>query len=78
MTDPAHPLSSEESAAWVRLIAVAQLLPVALDAQLQRDDGLTHFEYVALMALAGGYGLWMEHSTSPARTEARVVAQQAS
>jgi DNA-binding MarR family transcriptional regulator len=44
-------LSTEESAAWVRLIALAELLPGALDAQLLRDAGLTHFEYGVLMAL---------------------------
>ena len=30
-------LSTEESAAWVRLVALAELLPGALDAQLLRD-----------------------------------------
>jgi DNA-binding MarR family transcriptional regulator len=44
-------LSTEESAAWVRLVALAELLPGALDAQLLRDAGLTHFEYGVLMAL---------------------------
>lgn len=53
MTDPTPWLSPEESAAWVRLVAVAELLPSALDAQLGADVGLTHFEYVALMSLAG-------------------------
>lgn len=52
MTDTTEWLSAEESAAWVRLVAVAELLPTALDAQLGADVGLTHFEYVALMVLA--------------------------
>ena len=52
MTNEPQQLTTEESAAWVRLVALAELLPVALDAQLQRDDGITHFEYVALMSLA--------------------------
>ncbi|UOE44201.1 MarR family winged helix-turn-helix transcriptional regulator [Agromyces larvae] len=51
MTDTTW-LTPEESAAWVRLIAVAELLPVALDAQLGADAGLTHFEYLALGSLA--------------------------
>ena len=45
-------LTTEESAAWVRLVALAELLPSALDAQLAADVGLTHFEYVTLMVLA--------------------------
>jgi len=45
-------LTEAESAAWVRLVAVAELLPAALDAQLGADAGLTHFEYQTLMALA--------------------------
>ncbi|WP_350347554.1 MarR family transcriptional regulator [Agromyces sp. G08B096] len=53
MSDPTRWLSDEESAAWVRLVAVAELLPTALDAQLGADAGLTHFEYLALMSLAG-------------------------
>lgn len=52
MTDDTRWLAPEESAAWVRLVAVAELLPGALDAQLLRDAGLTHFEYAALMAIA--------------------------
>lgn len=53
MTDTTDWLSAEESAAWVRLVAVAELLPTALDAQLGAEVGLTHFEYVTLMSLAG-------------------------
>jgi DNA-binding MarR family transcriptional regulator len=70
MTDTSQPLRAEESAAWVRLIAVAQLLPVALDAQLQRDHGLTHFEYVALMALADVPDRTMRMTELASRTNA--------
>ncbi|AMB60517.1 MarR family transcriptional regulator [Microterricola viridarii] len=45
-------MSGEEAAAWQRLIAVVELLPPVLDAQLLRDVKLTHFEYVTLMVLA--------------------------
>lgn len=44
-------MNDQESAAWLGLITVAQLLPTALDAQLQRDAQLTHFEFIALTAL---------------------------
>src|SRR4051812_40526190 len=39
-------------AAWVRLAAVLQLLPAALDAQLRRDAQLTHFDYYVLAMLS--------------------------
>lgn len=45
-------MTAAEEAAWVRLIAVTELLPGALDAQLLRDARLTHFEYRVLMVLA--------------------------
>jgi DNA-binding MarR family transcriptional regulator len=45
-------LSEEERAAWLRLVAVVELLPGALDAQLRADSGLTHFEYLALAMLS--------------------------
>lgn len=45
-------LDAEERAAWVRLAAVAELLPAALDAQLRRDADLTHFEYWVLSMLS--------------------------
>ena len=63
-------LNTEESAAWVRLIALAELLPGALDAQLLRDAGLTHFEYVALMALAEAPDRTMRMTELAARTNA--------
>ncbi|GAA1778673.1 MarR family winged helix-turn-helix transcriptional regulator [Agromyces lapidis] len=70
MADETHWLSPEESAAWVRLIAVAELLPGALDAQLLRDAGLTHFEYVALMALADAPDRTMRMTELASRTNA--------
>jgi DNA-binding MarR family transcriptional regulator len=45
-------LSPEERAAWVRLIAVLELLPGVLDSQLRRDAGLTHFDYGVLARLS--------------------------
>jgi DNA-binding MarR family transcriptional regulator len=63
-------LSTEESAAWVRLVALAELLPTTLDAQLLRDAGLTHFEYGALMALAGAPDRTMRMTELAARTNA--------
>ena len=45
-------LTKEELAAWVRVVAVLELLPGALDSQLRRDAGLTNFEYYVLAMLS--------------------------
>jgi DNA-binding MarR family transcriptional regulator len=45
-------LTDDELAAWVRLVAVVELLPGVLDGQLRRDSGLTHFEYFVLAMLS--------------------------
>lgn len=45
-------LSDDEQRAWRRLAAVAMMLPSALEAQLQRDAGLTHFGYWVLAMLS--------------------------
>jgi DNA-binding MarR family transcriptional regulator len=59
---PAHPgsgtdaeppwLSDDERDAWIRLVGVFIKLPAALDAQLQRDAGISHFEYMVLSRLS--------------------------
>lgn len=45
-------LTDDERAAWVRLVAIVELLPGALDAQLRKESGLTHFEYFTLAMLS--------------------------
>ncbi len=45
-------LDPDERAAWLRLVAVVELLPGVLDAQLRRASQLTHFEYLVLAMLA--------------------------
>jgi DNA-binding MarR family transcriptional regulator len=40
-----------ESAAWLGLVTMLELVPPSLDAQLQRDAGLTHFEFMVLSLL---------------------------
>ncbi len=54
MTDPDVPgeLTPAELETWAALATVLEWLPAALDAQLQRDAQLTHFEYGVLYALA--------------------------
>lgn len=51
MTFQVPRMDERESAAWLGLVTVTQLLPNALDSQLQRDAGLTHFEFTVLTAL---------------------------
>jgi DNA-binding MarR family transcriptional regulator len=45
-------LDEDERAAWLRLVAVVELLPGVLDAQLRTEAGLTHFEYFVLAMLS--------------------------
>ena len=53
-------LDRRERGAWMRLSAVLQLLPAALDAQLRRDSDLTHVEYYALAMLSEHPGRRMQ------------------
>ena len=48
----ASTLSGEDLQTWSSLATVLEWLPAALDAQLQRDAELSHFEYGILFALA--------------------------
>ena len=50
LRDPER-LGSDELQTWAALATVLEWLPPALDAQLQRDADLTHFEYGILYAL---------------------------
>jgi DNA-binding MarR family transcriptional regulator len=49
-------LDVEERAAWLSLASLMIKLPAALDAQLQRDAGLSHFEYSVLAGLSEAPG----------------------
>jgi DNA-binding MarR family transcriptional regulator len=52
-------LDDEQQRAWRRLAAVVLRLPAALEAQLQREAGMSHFEYwvLALLSEAGDRSL---------------------
>ena len=63
-------LSDDELTAWVRLTAVLELLPAALDLQLGRDEGLTHFDYFTLAMLSETPGRSLRVSALAARTNA--------
>jgi DNA-binding MarR family transcriptional regulator len=45
-------LSEEENLTWIALVSLLIRLPAALDAQLQRDAGISHFEYQVLAGLS--------------------------
>ena len=45
-------LDGDEQRAWRALAGVVLRLPTALDAQLSRDSGLTHFSYYVLAMLS--------------------------
>ncbi|NQX11664.1 MarR family transcriptional regulator [Microbacteriaceae bacterium VKM Ac-2855] len=63
-------LDAEQLAAWMRFIAVVELLPGALDSQLQRDAQLTHFEYMTLAMLSEAPERTLRMTTLAARTNA--------
>lgn len=63
-------MSAAESEAWLCLVAVLELLPASLDAQLQRDAQLTHFEYVVLTLLRLEPGCALQLKQVATRTNA--------
>lgn len=54
MATPQEPrwLGQEEEQAWLTLVSVLLTLCAALDAQLQRDAGMTFYEYTVLARLS--------------------------
>jgi DNA-binding MarR family transcriptional regulator len=49
-------LSDEQQAAWRPFAALLLRLPALLDAQLQKDAGITHFDYIVLSRLSEAPG----------------------
>lgn len=72
MATPDEPrwLTDDERTAWVRFAAVLELLPGALDQQLERDERLTHFEYFVLAMLSEAPGRTLRMTGLAARTNA--------
>jgi DNA-binding MarR family transcriptional regulator len=58
MDAPQEPrwLDAEETQAWRTLAKTMERLPAALDAQLRRDAGISHFEYQVLALLSEAPG----------------------
>ncbi|NMO01059.1 winged helix-turn-helix transcriptional regulator [Gordonia sp. TBRC 11910] len=55
-------LSKTEEQTWLALTSVMMRLPAALDAQLRRDAGIGHFDYVVMSALSMSEGRTMRLS----------------
>lgn len=66
-------LDDEELDAWIRFIAVVELLPGALDTQLRRDSDLSHFEYLVLAMLSEADGRVLRMTALAARTNATLA-----
>ncbi|UIX31954.1 MarR family winged helix-turn-helix transcriptional regulator [Streptomyces sp. GQFP] len=49
-------LAGDERDAWISLAGVLLKLPAALDTRLQREAGLSHFEYLVLAGLSESPG----------------------
>jgi DNA-binding MarR family transcriptional regulator len=49
-------LSDEQQAAWRPFVALLLRFPALLDAQLQRDAGINHFDYLVLSGLSEAPG----------------------
>lgn len=66
----AESLNADEQRAWRALLAVATRLPAALDNQLQRESGMTHFEYWVLALLSEAANREQQLSTLAERANA--------
>jgi DNA-binding MarR family transcriptional regulator len=65
MPDPSRPpgLDDEKLKTWAALATLLEWLPAALDAQMQRDSDLTHFEYGVMFALSDAADCTLRMST---------------
>jgi DNA-binding MarR family transcriptional regulator len=65
MPDPSRPPSvdDEKLKTWAALATLLEWLPAALDAQMQRDSDLTHFEYGVMFALSDAADCTLRMST---------------
>src|SRR5262249_44910813 len=61
-------LDPQELEAWLALTGLMTRLPTLLDAQLQRDAGLTFFDYMVLVSLSGAPARTLQMSELAAMT----------
>ncbi|MEO6944788.1 MAG: MarR family winged helix-turn-helix transcriptional regulator [Lacisediminihabitans sp.] len=65
MSDVSRPsgLDDEKLKTWAAVATLLEWLPAALDAQMQRDSDLSHFEYGVLFALSDAADCTLRMST---------------
>lgn len=63
-------LDDREMRAWLRFVAVLELLPATLDAQLRNDASMTHFDYMVVSQLSEAPGRTLRMSALAQRTNA--------
>lgn len=66
-------LTKDELATWVRVVAVLELLPNALDSQLRRDSDLTNFDYYVLAMLSEAPDRTLRMTALAAQTNAALA-----
>ncbi|HEY1917853.1 MAG TPA: MarR family transcriptional regulator [Streptosporangiaceae bacterium] len=64
-----HWLDAEEERAWLALAATLIRLPSALDTQLRRDAGISHYDYTVLAVLSQEPGRTLRMSELATLTE---------
>jgi DNA-binding MarR family transcriptional regulator len=62
-------LNADEQQTWMAVASIMMRLPAALDAQLQRDAGMSHFEYEVLAGLSMSAGHTLRMSVLAALAE---------
>ncbi len=65
-------LDADELATWMAVVGLMVRLPTLLDRQLQRDSGLTHFEYQVLAGLSEAADQTMRMSSLAEFTEGQL------
>ena len=60
-------LSDDEAQSWYAVIAMLMKVPALLDAQLQRDSGISHFDYGILVLLSEAPGAQLQMSSLAGR-----------
>jgi len=63
-------LDEREMRAWLRFVAVLELLPGTLDAQLRGDAAMTHFDYMVVSQLSEAPGRTLRMTALAQRTNA--------
>lgn len=70
MDDETAWLDDEQRTAWLRFASVMELLPAALNAQLERDEQVNHVDYYSLAMLSEAPGRTLRATELASRTNA--------